>query len=167
MKNAMLRLLCGAVLLAVGVGDAKAAPDPFAGKWVMDVKQSHYPAGTCPTSMTIEMEAVGRGVRYRSDAFFEGGRTSHSEYTADYDGNQAIVMGTRGMLLPVFLKRLDANTVEALYTKDLVIVATSRRVVSEDGQRMTITTMSKDASGKTVTTVGVYKKQGETAVPRH
>ena len=118
--------------------------------------RSTYPAGTCPATMTIEMESAGLGVHYRSDAMFADGREVHSEYTADYEGNQAIVMGARGMMLPVFLKRIDSHTVVASYTKDLVIVATSRRVVSEDGRTMTITTDSKDSSGKTVTTIGVF-----------
>jgi hypothetical protein len=63
------------------------------------------------------------------------------------------------MLLPVFLKRPNSHTVIASYTKALQIVATSRRVVSKDGQRMTITTISKNQLGKDVTTVGLYEKQ--------
>jgi hypothetical protein len=133
--------------------------DPFAGTWTLDVQRSSYPAGTCPASMTIEMESVGRGIRYRSDTFFADGRASHSEYSADYEGNQAIVMGTRGMMLPVFLKRIDARTVVASYTKNLMIVAISRRVLSEDLRTMTITTNSKDFSGKTTTTIGLFTKQ--------
>ena len=144
-------------------GDLRAEGDLFVGKWVLDVKASEYPAGTCPKAMVIEMEPTGKGVRYRSETSYQNGRTAHSEYTAEYNGNQAVVLGTRGMLLPVFLKRIDANTVVASYTKDLIVVATSRRVVSEDGERMTITTTSKDASGKTVTTVGVYTKQAQLA----
>jgi hypothetical protein len=102
---------------------------------------------------------VGKGVRYRSDATYANGSKVHSEYTADYNGNQAIVMGAHGMMLPVFLKRLDPYTVVASYTKSLMVVATSRRVVSRDGHLMTITTTSKDASGKPITTIGVYEKQ--------
>lgn len=139
-------------------GDLRAEGDPFVGKWMLDVKTSQYPAGTCPKAMVIQMETAGKGVRYRSDTTFENGRTVHSEYTADYNGNQAVVRGAHGMLLPVLLKRLDSRTVEASYSKELMIVATSRRVVSEDGRRMTITTVSKDAAGKSVTTVGVYQR---------
>jgi hypothetical protein len=64
------------------------------------------------------------------------GGTVRSEYTAEYDGKQVIVRGSRGMLLPVSLKRPDSHTVIASYTKELHVVATSRRV----------------------TTVGVYEK---------
>jgi len=109
--------------------------------------------------MTIEMEAAGNGVHYRSDSTYADGRTTHSEYTAQYDGVQVLVTGEHGLMLPVSLKRIDALTVVASYTKGLVVVATSRRVVSADGQRMTITTMSKDPSARSLTTISRYKKQ--------
>jgi hypothetical protein len=64
------------------------------------------------------------------------------------------------MLLPVSLKQLDSNTVVASYTRALQAVATSRRVVSKDGRLMTITTTSRDRSGKSVTSIGVYEKSG-------
>jgi hypothetical protein len=140
------------------VASVQAADDPFAGKWILNVQRSQYPAGSCPISMIIEMESVGHGVRYRSDATFANGRDSHSEYTADYDGNQAMVMGARGMMLPVFLKRIDPRTVVASYTKNLVIVAVSRRVLSEDGRTMTVTTESKDTAGAKVT-VTVFERR--------
>lgn len=145
-------------LMAFFSAGARAATDPFAGTWTLDVPRSTYPAGTGPATMTIEMESAGQGIRYRSDAIFANGRAVHSEYTADYEGNQAIVMGARGMMLPVFLKRIDANTVVASYTKDLTIVATSRRVISDDGRTMTITTNSKDPSGQNTTTIGIFLK---------
>lgn len=154
----MKKIAC-ILCLAILVTSAMASTDPFVGKWILDVRRSEYPAGNCPKSMVIEMEAVGRGVRYRSDATYANGGTIHSEYTADYDGNQAIVMGVRGMMLPVFLRRIDSHTVVASYTKSLQVVATSRRVVSKDGRVMKITTASKDPSGKSVKTVGVYEKQ--------
>jgi hypothetical protein len=86
---------------------------------------------------------------------------TRAEYTANYDGKQAIVMGAHGMLLPVFLKRVDRYTVVASYTKALQVVARSRRVVSEDGMVMTITTTAKGKAGKNITTIGVYQKAVE------
>ena len=153
------RITTTLLLVALLATWAIATEDPFVGKWVLDVERSEYPPGSCPKAMIIEMEAAGHGIRYKSDAWYADGRTVHSEYTADYDGNQAIVMGTHGMMLPVFLKRIDANTVVASYTKSLQVVATSRRVISEDKRFMTITTTSKDVSGKSVTSIGVYKRQ--------
>ena len=145
--------------MAILAANAWAAADPFVGRWVLDVQRSKYPPGACPKSMVIRMETAGKGVHYQSDVVYANGGKVHSEYTADYDGNQAIVTGRVGMMLPVFLKRIDSHTVVASYTKNLLVVATSERVVSEDGRLMTITTTSKDASGKSATTFGVYEKQ--------
>lgn len=145
-----------AVLMAFSVA---AYADPFVGNWRMNVARSKYPVGTCPTSMIIEMRPAGQGISYHSESRFKNGAEMHAQYTADYDGKQVIVMSKHGLLLPVSLKRISPRTVEAFYTRGMQVVATSRREVSLDGRRMTITTASKDPSGKTVTTIGVYDKE--------
>jgi len=150
------------VILLLTSAMASAFTDPFVGKWLLNPGLSKYPGGSCPRRMVIEMESTGDGVHYRSNATYANGVTAHSEYTADYNGKQSLVMGNRGMLLPVSLKRLNSRVVLASYTKGLLIVATSRRVLSKDGRRMTITTISKDRTGADVVTVGVYEKQRET-----
>jgi hypothetical protein len=111
--------------------------------------------------MVIEMESAGDGLHYRSDATYANGITAHSEYTADYNGKQSLVTGNRGLLLPVSLKRSNPRLVQASYTRGSEVVATSRRVLSKDGRRMTITTISKDRTGADVVTVGVYERQRE------
>src|SRR5262249_52692851 len=123
-----------------------------------NVKKSKYPAGTLPKSMIIQMEAAGEGIRYRSETIDANGRTSTAEYVADYDGREAVVKGRVGLLLPVALKRVDSDTVEASYMRGFQVVATSRRVVSKDGRSMTVTTTSKDKEGKSVTNIGVYDR---------
>ena len=149
------------MVIAVLITTATASSDPFVGKWVLDPQQSKYPAGECPKRMSIEIEATGQGIRYRSDTVYANGGTTRSQYTAEYNGKPVLVLGTHGMLLPVSLKRLDLHTVVASYFKSFEVVATSRRVVSHDGRRMTITTTSNDRFGKSVTTVGVYERQTE------
>ena len=119
---------------------------------------SAYPAGTCPKQMTIEMTATARGVRYHSNTTYANGATTQAQYVADYNSKQAAVMGERGFLLPVSLKRIDSRTVLASYMRGMQLIATSRRVVSPDGRRMTITTKSRVAPGKSVTSVGLYER---------
>jgi hypothetical protein len=150
-----------ALLIVVASNSVMASTDPFLGKWILNPQQSKYPVGTRPKRMVIEMESHGNGIRYRSETTYANGSSAHSEYTAAYDGKSALVTGNRGMLWPVFLKRPNPRTVIASYTRALQVVATSRRVVSRDGQHMTITTVSKDQQGKDVTIVGVYDKQRE------
>ena len=149
---ALIALCLGPVALA-------AATDPFMGKWKLDVRHSRYPGGTCPVSMEIEMRPAEAGIWYHSDTKYKNGGEAHAQYTAGYDGKETIVIGTRGLLLPVSLKRLNSRTVVASYSRGMLVVATSRRVVSEDGRVMTITTSSIDAAGKREVTLGVYRKE--------
>jgi hypothetical protein len=144
-----------AVLFAVA---ASAATDPFVGTWTLNLQKSKYPPRTLPKRMVIQMEAAGDGIRYRSETIDANGRTSTAEYVAGYDGKEAIVKGGVGLMLPVSLKRVDSNTVEASYMRGFQVVATSRRIVSKDGRVMTVTTTSKDKSGNSVTNIGIYDR---------
>ena len=125
MRNAIWSLIAIVVLLTA----AGASDDPFVGKWILNPQHSKYPPGTCPKRMVIEMEPAARGIRYSSDSVYANGGTTHTEYTADYNGTQVLVWGTHGLMLPVSLKRVDAHTVIASYFKASQVVATSRRVV--------------------------------------
>jgi hypothetical protein len=135
-----------------------ATTDPFVGTWKLSVQKSKYAPGASPKSMVIEIRPAGDGIRYSSDTINANGNPSHSEYIASYNGKEAPVKGLSGPMMPVSLKRIDANTVEASFLKAHQAVATSRRVVSKDGQTMTITTTTQDLHGKPVTNVGVYEK---------
>ena len=152
---------CAVAVILLLATRMASATDPFMGRWVLNPGLSKYRKGNCPRRMVIEMESAGDGVHNRSDTTHANGVTAHSEYTADYNGKQSLVMGNRGMLLPVSLKRSNSRLVLASYTRGLQVVATSRRVVSTDGRRMTITTISKDKTGADVITVGVYERQRE------
>jgi hypothetical protein len=152
------KILALAMFAALLTNEAAAA-DPFAGKWKLNVRHSHYPAGSCPTSMVIEIEETAGGIRYDSDTRYRNGAETRTQYTAMYDGKPVIVTSSRGLMLPVSLKRIDARTVEASYSRGLQVIASSRRTVSPEGKRMKITTLSTDPSGKAVKTIGVYDKE--------
>jgi hypothetical protein len=155
----MIRLIGFLILATLAATNAIASTDPFIGKWKLDISRSKYPGGTCPRSMVIEMRAAEHGISYHSDAFYRNGGEIHAQYTADYDGKQAMVSSAHGMLLPVSLKRINSHMVEATYRRGIEVVAVSRRVVSADGRSMRITTTSFERTGTSVTTLGVYTKE--------
>lgn len=144
-------------LLPASLWGASATPDPFLGRWVLDVRMSHYVAKTCPRAMTIEMTQASRGVHYQSHTEPLVGEPFDVEYTADYDGKPAIVTGSKGILLPVSLQR-KGDAVTATYRNAFRVAATSERVLSDHDHTMTITTVSYDSAGNAVTNVGVYRK---------
>jgi hypothetical protein len=145
-----------AVLLPLSPIEAAENANPFAGIWNMSVARSRYPAGGLPQSMTIHLEPSGNGEHYRSEAKLENGTVSVVEYKAQYDERPVSVAGANGMMPPIALKRVDANTVVATYARPNELVATSRRVLSANGRTMTITTVSKGSDGNEITIVGVY-----------
>lgn len=167
MKRHLCSLLLALLIISPNLPVNAATPgcdrDPFAGAWQLNPQKSRYPGATCPKRMVIVMSCAANGVRYRSETTYADGHASRSEYNANYDGREAIVMGSGGLLLPVSLKRLDAYTVVATYKRGGQTIATSRRVVSKDGRKMTITTNSPDQSGKNVLSIGVYEKANEVA----
>lgn len=134
-----------------------ASDDPFIGTWVFDPAHSKYQAGAIPQSMTVTMEAAENGVHYSSRTTFSNGRSTTSDYTADYDEHLAIVAGEGGFSTPVSLKRINTHTVEASYKRALRVVATARRVVSNDGSTMTVTT-TETKDGKTTKNVSVFHR---------
>jgi hypothetical protein len=166
-KNRFIRWMAAAMLACALLGTLPAGAqtaeqaDPFLGTWKLNTVKSKYPTGTCPKQMTIAMTRVAEGVHYLSESTLADGRTTRSEYTAEYGVRNAVVRGVAGVMLPVSLKRLDAHTVDARYTRGFQVVATSHRVVSDDGRTMTITTMAQNASGESVTTVSVYDKASD------
>ncbi|MGC2193049.1 MAG: hypothetical protein WA628_00130 [Terriglobales bacterium] len=151
-------LRCCLIAISLVATRATASTDLFLGEWKLNVQRSVYPAGTCPKQMTIEMTSTARGVRYHSSTTYANGTTTQAQYVADYNGKQAAVMGGRGFLLPVSLRRMDSRTVVASYMRGMQLIATSRRIVSSDGRTMTITTKSRLFTGKSMTSVGLYER---------
>ena len=132
--------------------------DPFIGTWSMNTAASTYAAQDMPQSMVIVMQAAPGGIHYRSETIRRDRRVAIAEYTAGYDGHLAMVTGDAGIPAPVALKRIDRNTVEASYVRGFQKVASSRRVVSPDGDVMTVTTTSQREDGSEAVNVGVYRR---------
>ncbi len=135
-----------------------AATDPFVGTWALDRSRSSYESDTLPERMVIAISIAGQGIHYRSEAHYANGRVAICEYTADYDGTLAMVFGSAGLMAPVSLQRIDAHSVAAAYVRGLRVVASARRVTSEDGRRMTITTVSHDAAQHERKNVAVFER---------
>ncbi len=136
-------------------GMALSAGDPFFGTWVMDPQRSRYESAQVPRRMVIVMSFADQGIHYHSETTLGDGRIVSSEYSADYAGGLAIVVGTAGIMAPISLRRIDDRTVDCSYMNGSRVVATSRRVVSTDGATMTITTVD----GMKGTNVAVFNKE--------
>jgi hypothetical protein len=142
-------------MIAVSAGAASAENDPFIGKWLLDREHSHYETGEPLQDMVITIEPAGEGFHYLSETAFKSGEHVKVQYDAQYDGHLAMVSGDNGVLAPVAVTRIDYKTVEAQYKRGFKVVAIARRVVSDDGSSMTITTIAKDPKDGKETTLNV------------
>jgi hypothetical protein len=150
---AFATLLCQTAGIA-----APVTADPFDGIWILDLKRSQIDPQDRPVGMTISIHTVEQSVHYDSETRYQNGRVAQMHYTARYDGPPARVTGTVGLMLPVSLKRLDCNTVEARHVRGFQVVATSRRAISEHGKLMTITTTSPQSAQDRTARVAVFVK---------
>lgn len=135
-----------------------AGADPFVGTWHLNLMRSKWANGQPPKQQIVHMEETPQGVRYSSETINTDGTTTTSWYTAKYDGKEVHVVGNV-YWDPVSLTRTDGKTVVATYRKRGNISAVATRMVSKDGNTMTITTVGKNRSGKKFTNVCIYDRK--------
>jgi hypothetical protein len=111
--------------------------------------------------MTVMIESVGSGIHYRSMSVTSSGLRARADYTAEYDGRPVPVTGNAGLLVPVALRRIASDTVEATYARGFHILAVSRWTVTADGRQLTIATHMTDVPGQTHMNVAVYFRASE------
>ncbi len=147
-----------------GAQTGKPSTDPFVGTWILNRALSKYSPGPPPekriVTITIDGEAFKESVettrQFRSEFVAGGGGgTETSEYTARFDG--AFVPITNSGLSTVALKRVDARTIERTGKVGSEVVETSRRSVSPDRKRLTITTEG-NAQGMDYSSVQVFDR---------
>ena len=147
------------VVLGAGIVRVSAqASDARIGTWKLNVEKSKYSPGPAPQSSTLKVEASGQGEKATTEGVNAAGTATMTQYTAQYDGKDSPITGSQNADT-VSLKRIDARTMERTDKKGDKVVATSTRVVSEDGKTMTVTTKGTNAQGQAVDNVTVWEKQ--------
>ena len=153
--------VCGGLALALALMVTVQAADSQVATWKLNLAKSTYSPGPAPKSGTLKIEAAGDGVKFTNNGVGADGKTTHSMYTATYDGKEfKAQMGT----LPNgadtgSLKRIDAQTVETTFKGKGKLMVVARAVVSADGKTRTTTVTGTDADGKPVKNVIVYDRQ--------
>ena len=147
------------VVLGAGLGHVSAqASNPRLGTWKLNLEKSKYNPGPAPQSNTTTIEASSDGETATTKGVNAAGTATGTQYTAQYDGKDYPITGSQNADT-VALKRIDARTIERTDKKGEKVVATSSRVVSEDGKTMTVTTTGTNAQGQAMNNVTVWDKQ--------
>ena len=136
---------------------AAQATDPAAGTWELNLAKSKFSPGPPPKSLTRTYEVIGAGVKYTAKGIDANGKPTLVQFTAKYDSKDYPVTGSPDFDT-ISLKRLDASKSEATLKKAGKVVQTTTRVVSKDGETLTLTVKGMNAEGQTVNDVLVFDK---------
>ena len=127
------------------------------GTWTLNLAKSKYRAGAPPQSQTRTYEPQGEGVKATIRTTLPDGRTTTVGYVANYDSLEYAVTGSPDADT-IALKKVAPRTAEATLTHAGKVMATARRVISEDGNTLTIA-YEGELLGNHVDYVAVYDKQ--------
>ena len=155
MRPRLGMLLFLTLLVSVGV---QAQNDSLIGTWKVNVTKSKYSPGPPPKSGTTKYEVAGQGIDVTTEGVDAQGVRTATHYTASWDGKDYPITGSQDYDM-VSMKRINRNTTEVMRKKAGKVETTIRRVVSQDGKTLTMTTKGTDAQGRAVNNVAVYEKQ--------
>jgi hypothetical protein len=127
------------------------------GTWKLNLAKSKYRSGPPPQSQTRTYEPEGQGVKATIRTTFADGRSTTVGYVANYDSLEYAVTGSPDADT-IALKRVGPRTAEATLSHAGRVIASASRVISEDGNILTITYQGVQL-GNQVDYVAVYDKQ--------
>ena len=125
------------------------------GTWRLDLSKSKYFPGPAPLSETRIYAADKDGVLGVINRVHADRHTEIIEYRANYDREQTVT-GTPAYDA-ITLKRIDDHTSVSTLSHAGMVFGTAKRVISPDGNTMTIT-FERKTSEDTVRTFAVYHR---------
>ena len=134
---------------------AQTKDDPLIGRWVLDRAKSEF-SGNVPERRITIFELTPAGIKHITETVIANGSTDRVEYTAKYDEKD--VTPTNSFLWQVSVKRIDPRTTVRSGKVMGMVVETSTRTVSADGQTLTITTKGTNA-GDEYSSVQVFTRE--------
>ena len=151
MRYVTLVLLLGTAALRL------SAADVVIGTWNLNVAKSRYDPGPPPVSQTRVYREEKGEVKAMITTVYKNGNSATVHYPANYDGKEYPVSGspdTDG----ISMTRVDEYTAESVLIHAGKPIGTTKRVVSRDGQTMTITFKGVGELGEPVNNTAVYTK---------
>jgi hypothetical protein len=150
------RLIAAAILVGAFGGMVSAqASNPLVGTWKLNVEKSKAPF----KSGTSTIEAVGEGIKFTVDLVGTDGTKSHWEFTANFDGKDAPLIGSSPYGDTVSVKRVDARTIVIAGKYKGKPSVNHTITVSADGKSRTSTAKGTNTKGEPVDSVSYYDKQ--------
>jgi hypothetical protein len=125
------------------------------GVWQLDLAKSKYSPGPAPVRETRTYTRDEKGTVGRIERQYDDGRKDVIDYRVEFDRDHLV----SGSLTydTVRLRRVDPLTVDAVLSHAGRVWGTARRVVSQDGETMTVT-FRRTEPGDMINNVAVYRK---------
>jgi hypothetical protein len=143
---------------ALGLSASAQAPDPLIGTWKLDVAKSTFKPGPAPKSVTVVVEAAGKGIKVSVDGVGGDGAPMKWSYTSMRDGKDVPVTGSPNIdAAAVTMANPHEGTV--LYKKGGKTAITAKVSVAKDGKTMSVTYDGTDAKGQAFHNTYHYVKQ--------
>ena len=157
-KVMRVTVVLAAAMLAVAVLATAQTTDPFVGTWTLNVAKSKFDPGPGPKASTSTYEPAGKGMKVTVKSEPATGPAQQWSYTTDLDGKDSPMTGNPNADT-IAVKRVDANTHEAVTKKGGKELVKQKRVMSADGKTLTITMTGINAQGQKINNVMVYDKK--------
>jgi hypothetical protein len=150
-KNmARFTALMGAMVLAAMSLSARAA-DPASGTWELNVARSKFiPSSLAPRSQTRTYKVEADRETAHHTGIDARGNPTLIDFTAAYDGKDYPLKGYEPHWDSISMKKVDEYTTEFTQSRAGKASLFGKRVVSQDGLRMTVTAEGTSADGEPV-----------------
>ncbi len=132
--------------------------DPFFGTWKLDPTQCAYEFGLPPQSGLYRIEPEGTGLTFTAEWITPEGQPAHVVYHGIPNG-QDHPSGHPAVADTIATTRVSARQLDTAAKKDGRIVYLATRVLSPDGQTMTVTQSGTTPHGQPYRNVAIYRKQ--------
>jgi hypothetical protein len=154
-------VFCASLLLLAGIAvtsAVRAADNPSAGTWKLNLEKSKYDPGPAPKSVTATIKIENNTEAYTSDTVTSTDAAVHASFTAKLDGTEAPVTGIPYADM-ISVKMISPNHSTAKLSKGGKLMMTVHVVVAADGKSRTVTYAGTNEKGQTVKDSLVYDKQ--------
>ena len=136
---------------------AAAEPDPILGVWKLNLARSKFNPGPAPRSQTRTYVETPKGIQVTIRSVGANGRSSTIEFPEKYDGQDYPVQGSE-VADALALVRINDYMAEATMKHAGRIVATARRLITDEGKTLVIS-YQESFSDRPVDNRLVYDKQ--------
>jgi hypothetical protein len=148
-----LLLLAGVVATNV----ARAADDPAAGTWKLNLAKSKYSPGPAPKSQTVTITIADGAETYSAETVDASGKTVSGGFTAKFGGPDAPITGV-AYADTIALKRVSPTHIDATLKKGGEVMVTVKVIIAADGKSRTVTYTGKNEKGQKIHDVVFFDK---------